>query len=377
MDWKGIVKKKGQPSYKSTGRKRQWKIALHNRSRLVISYIKNNATKSHVFIIPKILNHLEKHKYVVAGFVLLISGAFIISSVPANKAKNITSTGIGGGGTGQNEATTREDQDEVLKDQLLQQIEAESEIVEGSEEIPTLFKREYIVQKGDTLSAIASISKVSVESIAGSSGIQILDHLRVGQKLSIPNKEGFFYSIKKNERLAQVLTKYTVGYDKFLEENPGINTDLLEVGQEVFLPGAKPKNIIRSWLFPVSSRIVTSRYGPRRYPRRAFHKGLDLKANYTSVRAAKGGRVVYAGRLGGYGNVVIISHPGGYKTLYGHLSKIYVRKGSRVVQGTVIAKSGNTGYSTGPHLHFEVTRNGKHINPAIILTGLRYRKRRR
>ena len=376
MDWKGIVKKKGQPSYKlKSGRKSQWKISFHKRSHFVISYIKNNATKSHVFIIPKLLNHLEKHKYVVAGFVLVISGALIFSSVPANKANKNTSTGIGGGGTVVDEGALQEDQDEVLKDKLLQQIE--TEIAESVEDIQTLHKREYVVQKGDTLSAIAQRSKVSVESIAGSSGIQILDHLKIGQKLSIPNKEGFFYSVKKNERLAQVLKKHQVGYLKFIEENPGINTDLLEVGQEVFLPGAKPKNIIRSWLFPVSSRIVTSRYGWRSYPRRAFHKGLDLKAHYVSVRAAKGGRVVYAGRLGGYGNLIIISHPGGYKTAYGHLSRIYVRKGSRVVQGTVIGKSGNTGYSTGPHLHFEVTKNGKHINPARILTGLRYRKRRR
>jgi murein DD-endopeptidase MepM/ murein hydrolase activator NlpD len=77
--------------------------------------------------------------------------------------------------------------------------------------------------------------------------------------------------------------------------------------------------------------------------------------------------VTYAGWLGGYGKTVVIAHPGGWKTLYGHLSRIIVREGQYVKQGQSIAKSGNTGRSTGPHLHFEIIKHGSHHNPFVYL----------
>ncbi len=235
----------------------------------------------------------------------------------------------------------------------------------------------YKVQPGDTLSEISQRFNVSVESIAGSSGIKAPDAISVGQTLKIPPKNGFYYKVKKNDRLGTVLSKYKLDLDKILVENQHINPDLLEAGEEIFLLGAKPSNLIYGWLIPVTSRIITSGYGWRSWPRKAFHKGVDLKAYYTHVRAAKSGRVHFAGRLGGYGKVVVLRHSGGYRTLYAHLSKIYVRSGSRVVQGRTIGKSGNTGYSFGPHLHFEVSQNGRDMNPRKILIGLKKRGRRR
>ena len=238
-------------------------------------------------------------------------------------------------------------------------------------------KLAYKVQPGDTLSGISKKFNISVESIAGSSGISSPDSISVGQTLKIPPKNGFYYKVKKNDRLGVILSKYKLDLDKILAENLHINPDLLESGEEIFLLGAKPKNLIYGWLIPVTSRIITSGYGWRNWPRKAFHKGLDLKAYYTRVRAAKSGKVHYAGRLGGYGKVVVLHHSGGYRTLYAHLSRIYVRSGSRVVQGGAIGKSGNTGYSFGPHLHFEVSKYGNNINPKKILRGLKKRRRRR
>jgi len=116
---------------------------------------------------------------------------------------------------------------------------------------------------------------------------------------------------------------------------------------------------------------ITSRFGKRRDPlngRRAFHSGLDLKARYKqAVFATANGYVEFAGWKPGYGKVVIIRHKYGYKTYYGHLSKIRVRKGKWVKAGTVIGYAGSTGRATGVHLHYEIRRYGKLINPLKFL----------
>ncbi|WP_456384147.1 peptidoglycan DD-metalloendopeptidase family protein [Persephonella sp.] len=121
---------------------------------------------------------------------------------------------------------------------------------------------------------------------------------------------------------------------------------------------------------PLYGRI-TSRFGYRKDPfngRRAFHSGLDLKARYKqAVFATANGYVEFAGWKPGYGKLVIIRHKYGYKTYYGHLSKIRVKKGRWVKAGTVIGYAGSTGRSTGVHLHYEIRRYGKLINPLKFL----------
>ncbi len=121
---------------------------------------------------------------------------------------------------------------------------------------------------------------------------------------------------------------------------------------------------------PVEGRL-TSPYGYRNHPIykvRKLHTGLDIAAaNGTAIRAAGDGLVVFAGRWGGYGNCVIIDHGGGTATLYGHCSRLAVTQDQRVTQGQVIAYVGSTGLSTGPHLHFEVRRDGSPVNPSPYL----------
>jgi murein DD-endopeptidase MepM/ murein hydrolase activator NlpD len=112
---------------------------------------------------------------------------------------------------------------------------------------------------------------------------------------------------------------------------------------------------------------VTSRFGLRAHPlfgRRHFHTGVDIAAPHgTPVRAAADGTVLYAGWYGGYGKLVVLDHGQGVSTLYGHLSQILVTAGQRVGRNHLIGRVGSTGYSTGPHLHFEVRRNGRPIDP--------------
>lgn len=121
--------------------------------------------------------------------------------------------------------------------------------------------------------------------------------------------------------------------------------------------------------WPVSPVVVTSGFGFRRDPivrRRAhsFHSGVDLgRTRGGTVLAAGTGRVLSAGWLGGCGQTVIVQHPGGYQTLYGHLQRILVSVGTEVDSGTPLGIVGSTGRSTGPHLHFEVHRAGIPIDP--------------
>jgi murein DD-endopeptidase MepM/ murein hydrolase activator NlpD len=100
-----------------------------------------------------------------------------------------------------------------------------------------------------------------------------------------------------------------------------------------------------------------------------FHPGLDFKGSKGDpVKCTASGNVIYAGRVGGYGNCVRIKHPNGLETWYGHLSKITVKDGQRVTVGDVIGKVGSTGRSTGPHLHYEIRKNGHPVNPKQYLS---------
>lgn len=140
-------------------------------------------------------------------------------------------------------------------------------------------------------------------------------------------------------------------YLEFLEKDiDGMNTTL------VSYPLGKP-----------SSGVLSSNFGNRIDPinsRDAFHSGIDLNSRYgNSVIATADGVVEKAGWNGGYGKCIVIRHKNGYKTLYAHLSKIKVKKGARVKSGEVIGNVGSTGRSTGPHLHYEVIKNKKKINP--------------
>ena len=120
---------------------------------------------------------------------------------------------------------------------------------------------------------------------------------------------------------------------------------------------------------PVAGR-VTSTFGYRMHPLLGFmrmHKGIDIGAPYGSpIYAAIDGVVQFAGRSGGYGNFVKLAHAGGYASGYGHMSRIAVSPGTRVARGQVIGYVGSTGMSTGPHLHWEVWKNGVPVNPRSI-----------
>ena len=139
-------------------------------------------------------------------------------------------------------------------------------------------------------------------------------------------------------------------------------------------PKAEPKvieekdslgNVIKR---TVATIVATQNNVPAEKDQIQFHKGLDIAVAYgTDVRSAAAGKVIFAGAKGGYGNCVIISHGNGLDTLYGHLSTIAVKANDLVNVNDVIAKSGNSGRSTGPHLHYEVHKNNTPVNPKLFM----------
>lgn len=126
-----------------------------------------------------------------------------------------------------------------------------------------------------------------------------------------------------------------------------------------------------SW--PITGRIrIASRFGYRRHPiwgGLSLHTGVDIAASYGKpINCADSGEVIYSGWWDGYGKAVVIDHGRGYTTVYGHMSRIYMQAGQKVEKGQVIGLVGSTGFSTGPHLHFEIRYNGKPVDPLGYLT---------
>jgi murein DD-endopeptidase MepM/ murein hydrolase activator NlpD len=123
---------------------------------------------------------------------------------------------------------------------------------------------------------------------------------------------------------------------------------------------------------PIKKGWMSSYYGKRKDPftgKTEFHKGIDFAGKMGSdIIAVAGGVVTGAGKRYGYGQLVEIDHGRNYVTRYGHNKKILVKVGDTVKKGQVIAKMGSTGRSTGPHVHFEVVKNGKHLNPAKFIS---------
>ncbi|WP_165782236.1 M23 family metallopeptidase [Leptospira brenneri] len=232
---------------------------------------------------------------------------------------------------------------------------------------------QYKVKKNETLSDIARRFKLSAESIAGSSGINPEVTIIPGQILNIPNKQGLVYKLKKGDTLAKVADYYKVKIDDIYSENQLEDYDLFKSGQKVFLPGAVIPETGPVWRIPVVSKVITSGWGTRSYPQYKFHMALDLRANYESVYAARKGKVTYSGWMGGYGNAIILTHDDNYQTLYAHNSKLFVKEGDYVSAGKIISRSGCTGYCFGPHLHFEIIKDGKNVNPTKIIKGFSYK----
>lgn len=246
----------------------------------------------------------------------------------------------------------------------------------GEETAPELYYTVYTVQKGDMVGKIADRFGVSQDAIISLNRLKNTRTIQIGQLLKIPSIDGIIYTVKAGDTPANIADKYRVSLEKIALVN-GIADNAIPVGAMVFLPDAKLDWVtiqeINGDLFhkPLhGSYYISSRYGWRENPfvkARTFHNGIDMAtAMGTPIYAALDGTVSSTGYDVTYGNYVIITHHSGYQTMYGHMSKILVSKGKKVTTATRIGLVGNTGQSTGPHVHFTVYKNRATINPATL-----------
>lgn len=168
----------------------------------------------------------------------------------------------------------------------------------------------------------------------------------------------------------EIYTKNIEQVEQTVEVASAIETAGVEV-QEAVKEMQKIKSATLDGVYfavkPVSGTI-TSRFGANESIRDHTHKGMDIAAPYgTKIVAAAKGKVTHSGWMGGYGNLIIITHENGIQTYYGHCSKLYAKVGEEVEAGDTIAAVGSTGFSTGNHLHFEIRKNGSQINPQKYL----------
>ncbi|WP_279117817.1 peptidoglycan DD-metalloendopeptidase family protein [Fusobacterium varium] len=254
-----------------------------------------------------------------------------------------------------------------------------NQIMSTEKKLPV--KSEYIVKQGDTISQIAEANGMTMNMLLANNPNVSVKNLKIGQKLTIVSENGIFYKVQKGDSLSKIASKFKMKLDDITAYND-IDAKNLKVGQDIFLKNPDIRVLANSgkggitvasagFRFPVEYKGVNSPYGSRFHPvlkRYIFHAGVDLKARYVPLRAAQSGKVSYAGYMNGYGKIIIIKHSNGYETRYAHLDKIGVKVGQNVNKGELIGKTGMSGRVTGPHLHFEVRKNGKTENPMSHLT---------
>ena len=284
----------------------------------------------------------------------------------------------------------------------------------------------YKVKKKDTIPAIAKRYGVKQDTILINNKDALNNKLKIGDAITFPSIDGLYYKLEKNDTLAKIAKKYGISVVDIVDYN-NINPKKLKAGSTIFLKGVtlqkykdvegrliaaqqakedKKKNKNKEkpekppkgakgsappppptpqddddggrsaaysgagFAYPVRYAGVSSPFGNRFHPvlkRYILHTGVDLVAKYVPLRAAKSGVVTFAGNMSGYGKIIIIRHDNGYETRYAHLSVISTNVGEHVNQGDLIGKTGNSGRTTGAHLHFEIRQNGVPKNPMKYL----------
>ena len=184
---------------------------------------------------------------------------------------------------------------------------------------------------------------------------------------------GVYHRLEAGQTLYRLSVLYDVSLERILDLNRIADPADIAAGSPIFIPGAtrplpyiEPTRARLSW--PLRGQI-TSRFGVSR-GRRSHHSGLDIDGeNGDPIYAAAGGRVLEAGRGGRYGKYVLIDHGNGLQTLYAHASRLLVKRGQKVDGGDEVALVGQTGNARGTHLHFEVRRDGRTVDPLPFLRG--------
>ncbi len=254
----------------------------------------------------------------------------------------------------------KSNEDELLKENLC------SEIISKLNRLVVL---QYKYKPEDTLYTVAKKFGTDVNSIRSTNYIEAIGLLYPGKLLIVHNKKGLLYKVKPNEDLYSIAKKFKKEPQQLLLVNDKPGNYKFSAGEYIFIPETYIK--FKDFMLPLFNTRITSQFGERIHPifqTLKFHEGIDLKQRYgAAVRAACDGKVIFAGWAEGYGKLIILKHHKGYTSYYGHLSKIRVKPGQKVYKGQIIGNVGTTGWTTGPHLHFEIRKNGVPVNPLKVV----------
>ncbi len=253
----------------------------------------------------------------------------------------------------------------------------------------------YDVLPGDVIGSIAEKFNINVSTILWENSLSAYSVIRPGDRLTILPTNGISYKVERGDSLEKIAKKYGIDKEEMIKLNKLDASKALAYGQKLFLPGARktqaslaqntsrPSSSSKSGLQVLKDLVTKS---PNAKPATGLklnwptvgyritqyytwkHHGLDIANKVgTPLYAVDDGVVEYAGWGTGYGNQVLINHGDGRKTRYAHASKLFVKKGDAVKKGETIAAMGSTGWSTGPHIHFEYIVNGVKYNPLNYL----------
>jgi murein DD-endopeptidase MepM/ murein hydrolase activator NlpD len=289
-------------------------------------------------------------------------------------------------------ADTDPEKEQIAQEAMYQFLSPISQVAEGNLAATVETKPlTYRVQKGDTLSRIGRLFGIPHQELARFNRLENPDLLHIGQEIKIPLTKKWV-RLESGDTLSALAETYHTSRELLIYLNPKLkDAPLTYAGQLIAVPekwrgsipgswpkkadaDKKKKNTIRladregAYVFrwPVNGQI-TSNFGWRNGRQ---HKGIDIwsvKKAKAEICASLSGVVIQAGYSGSYGNLVVIDHGSGWVTYYAHLSQILVSKGQRIETGNVLGMMGQTGRATGYHLHFEVRKNGKAINPLRVL----------
>jgi len=255
---------------------------------------------------------------------------------------------------------------------------------DGQSTLPSIQDRilTHTVADGESVGDIATLLGVTSANILASNRLFGTGQLQPGQTL-YASQDGIVHTILPGQTLSDIARSYAMPLETVLEENDIGTTDTIFAGDRILIPGATTsfwdnvvtlsRGVETDFIWPLEGEVVSG-FGFRTHPvleYRHHHNGIDVDVpEGTAVYAARGGEVIFYGDEGygdGYGNLLIIDHGDRFVSLYGHLSDAFVFVGQFVEMGQAIAQSGNTGVSSGPHLHFEI-RNGEYpIDPLRYL----------
>jgi murein DD-endopeptidase MepM/ murein hydrolase activator NlpD len=243
--------------------------------------------------------------------------------------------------------------------------DAPEKVVNSSDQIST-----YVVRSGDNLAKIAEMFDVSVNTILWANDMTKASALRVGQTLVILPISGVIHTVAKGDTLSIIAKKYKGDVAEIASFNDLKISSKLAIGDTVMIPDGQVSSSIRPSSSAGTSRLISSGgpdlggyyikpfVGGHRTQGIHGYNGVDYGMPVgTPIYASAAGEILISknsGYNGGYGNYVVIKHPNNTQTVYGHMNYTVVSVGQTVTQGQLIGYSGNTGKSTGPHLHFEI-----------------------